>query len=165
MVSRISTEWTSNSSSQCNQFLKFLKLLNHHLDHTIRTRTTLNPDHGRMHSKISRMLLTPRLSNRIAPLMNYEMRWEQASTHKPNQFQTSRRWWDSLLHQFKLWQWLLRKANSEVNLCLILKECMKQVQVYHNSMERSQPSWHWENEKKSTTKSRYRWQKKIKLYL
>ncbi|KAH9769590.1 hypothetical protein KPL71_012072 [Citrus sinensis] len=30
---------------QCNQFLKFLKPLSHHLDHTIITRTTLNQDH------------------------------------------------------------------------------------------------------------------------
>ena len=59
---------------QCNQFLKFLKSLNHHLDHTIKIRITLNPYHGRMHSIISKMLLTPRSSNRIAPLMNYEMR-------------------------------------------------------------------------------------------
>ena len=110
---------------QCNQFLKFLKPLSHHLDYTIKTQTTLNPDDGRMHSRISRMLLTPRLSNRTAPLMNYEMRWEQASIYKPNQFQTSKRWWVSLLLQFKLWQWLLRKANFQVNQCLILKECMK----------------------------------------
>ena len=88
---------------QCNQFLKFFKSLSHHLDHTIRTRTTLNPDHGKMHSKISGMLLTPWLSNRIAPLMKYEMRWEQPSTHKPNQFQTSRSWLNNLLLQFKPW--------------------------------------------------------------
>ena len=114
-----------------------------------------------MHSRISRMLLTPRLSNRTAPLMDYEMRWEQASTHKPNQFQTSRRWWDNLLLQFKL----LRKASFQFNQCLILKEYMKQVPVHHSSMERSKQSWPYEKEKKSTTKWRCQWQKKIKLFL
>ena len=59
---------------QCNQFLKFLKPLSHHLYHIIRTRTTLNLDYGRMHSRISGILLTSRLSNRTEPLMNYEMR-------------------------------------------------------------------------------------------
>ena len=59
---------------QCSQFLKLFKPLSPHLDHIIRTRTTLNPDHGRMHSKTSRILLTPRLSNITTPLMKYEMR-------------------------------------------------------------------------------------------
>ena len=45
----------------------------HYLDHTIRTRTTLNLGHGMIHSRISRMLLTLRLSNRIAQLMDYKM--------------------------------------------------------------------------------------------
>ena len=83
---------------------QFLKPLSHDLDHTIRTRITLNPDHGRIHSKISRILLTLRLSNKIAPLMDYKMSCEQASTYKPNQFQASRRWWDNLLLQFRPWQ-------------------------------------------------------------
>ena len=150
---------------QLHQFHKILKPLNPHLDHTIITRTTLNRDHGRIHFRISRMLLTPQLSNKTAPLMDYEMSWEHASTHKLNQFQASRRWWDSLLLQFRIWQRLLRKVNFQVNQCLILKVYMKQVLVHHSSMERSKQSWPCEKERKSTTKWRCRWQKKIKLYL